>query len=63
MKITMPKERPSDKIKLDVDLLKRMNLQLSNYVIFLTIISFFPNDYKKFILRQSVLIVINHQCG
>ena len=49
MKYTMPKERPSDKIKLDVELPQEDEFAISNY----TNIShynffFFPNDYKKF---------------
>ena len=49
MKYTMPKERPSDKIKLDVELPQEDEFAVSNY----TNIShynffFFPNDYKKF---------------
>ena len=49
MKYTMPKERPSDKIKLDVDLPQEDEFAVSNF----TDIShynffFFPNNYKKF---------------
>ena len=49
MKITMPKERPSDKIKLDVDLPQEDEFAVSNYVnISHYNFFFFPNDYKKF---------------
>ena len=49
MKYTMPKERPSDKIKLDVDLPQEDEFAVSNF----TDIShynffFFPNNYKNF---------------
>jgi len=49
MKYTMPKERPSDNIKLDVDLPQEDEFAVSNF----TDIShynffFFPNNYKKF---------------
>ena len=48
MKITMPKERPSDKIKLDVDLPQEDEFAVSNYVnISHYNFFFFPNDYKK----------------
>ena len=49
MKITMPKERPSDKIKLDVDLPQEDEFAVSNYVnISHYNFFFFPNDYEKF---------------
>ena len=49
MKITMPKERPSDKIKLDVDLPQEDEFAVSNYVnISHYNFFFFPNDYRKF---------------
>ena len=45
----MPKERPSDKIKLDVDLPQEDEFAVSNYVnISHYNFFFFPNDYKKF---------------
>ena len=49
MRVTMPKERPSDNIKLDVDLPQEDEFAVSNYLdnshynFF-----FFPNNYKKF---------------
>ena len=64
MKITMPKERPSDKIKLDVDLPQEDEFAVSNYVnISHYNFFFFLMTIKNFILRQFVLIVINLQCG
>ena len=49
MKITMPKERPSDKIKLDVDLPQEDEFAVSNFVnISHYNLFFFPNDYKRF---------------
>ncbi len=49
MKITMPKERPSDKIKLDVDLPQEDEFAVSNFIdISHYNFFFFPNDYKKF---------------
>ncbi len=49
MKITMPKERPSDNIKLDVDLPQEDEFAVSNYVnISHYNFFFFPYDYKKF---------------
>ena len=49
MRITMPKERPSDRIKLDVDLPQEDEFAVSNYVnISHYNFFFFPNDYKKF---------------
>ena len=49
MKITMPKERPSDKIKLDVDLPQEDEFAVSNFIdISHYNFFFFPNNYKKF---------------
>ena len=45
----MPKERPSDRIKLDVDLPQEDEFAVSNYInISHYNFFFFPNDYKKF---------------
>ena len=49
MKYTMPKERPSDKIKLDVELPQEDEFSVSNYTnISHYLFFFFPNQYKKF---------------
>ena len=64
MKNTMPKERPSYNIKLDVDLPQEDEFAVSNYVnISHYNFFFFLMTIKNFILRQFVLIVINLQCG
>ena len=49
MKIIMPKSRPSDGMKLDVDLPQEDEFALSNYTTLSHyLFFFFPNEYKKF---------------
>ena len=53
MKIIMPKSRPSDGMKLDVDLPQEDEFALSNYTTLSHyLFFFFPNKYKKFYLEN-----------
>ena len=61
MKITMPKTRPSDGVKLGVELPQEDEFALTNYTILSHyLFFFFPNDYKK-IYNNTLRLVENDQ--
>ena len=60
MKIIMPKNRPSDGMKLDVDLPQEDEFALSNYSILSHyLFFFFPNNFRKF-YKQNIRFVNNN---
>ena len=61
MKVTMPKSRPSDGVKLGVDLPQEDEFALTNYTILSHyLFFFFPNDYKK-IYKNTFRLEENEQ--